>query len=144
MHVIIIFFSNIQKTQSTETELLNETSSCGTPAGEHPKRKTPYTRRSARGKSEEEIILEDPKLAGILLPVVSLKRLEMSNRAGYLKKTPNHLLGPLKIIASASNDELANTLGVSRGRLDSMTVSELLVLLRSDTEPLTAVRQKVR
>lgn len=82
-------------------------------------------------------------MTGILLPVISLKRVEMRNNAEILKKTQNHLWAPLKTIASASNGEIAKTLGVSQGQLDSMSVSELLVFIRNDSEPLTAVRQKV-
>jgi len=143
-----IFYHNEQKSLSTEIELgldqtLSQSNSCGTPAEQHPIRKKPYLRRSLRGKSQEKVILEDPKLTGILLPVISLKRVEMSNNAETLKKTQSHLWAPLKTIASASNGEIAKILGVSQGRLDSMSVSELLVFVRNDSEPLTAVRQKV-
>jgi len=65
------------------------------------------------------------------------------NHGAENRKEESPLWAPLKILANASNGELATALGIPRERLDNMPVRNLLALLRKD-EPLTAIRKKVR
>lgn len=118
---------------------LDENLSCSrgseTPTGEPTQRRKLPSRQSLRGKKE------DPKLVGILRPVVSLERLSVNYATETVKKEID-LWAPLNQIGNASNSEIAATLGVPRGQLDKMSVSQLLVRLRKD-KPTTATRQKV-
>ncbi len=124
--------------QGLDETLSRSRGSC-TPAGEDTHRRKLPTRQSLRGKREKGMRSEDPKLAGVLHPVVSLERLAV-NHANL--KREKDLSAPLKLLGNASNREIADTLGVRCGQLDKMSVSQLLVRLRKD-EASTATRQKV-
>lgn len=75
--------------------------------------------------------MEDPKLSGMLRPSVSLQRLAVNHTTVNLKKEKD-LWAPLTILGNATNSEIAATLGIPRGQLDKMSVSQLLVRLRKD------------